>query len=75
MQAGIDTPYFWKAIPLIRARHVARVPQVTPARGYTRNYMSMSAQMLRAHASAKTLSSALAVSDKPPLPGTTSMVF
>src|ERR1700681_3633706 len=48
---------------------------VDPACGYIRNYMSMSAQMLRAHASAKTLSSALAVSDKPPLPGTTSMVF
>ena len=45
------------------------------AREHIRNYMSMSAQILRAHASAKTLSSALAVSDKPPLPGTTSMVF
>jgi hypothetical protein len=57
------------------ARTVARLPQPAPAREYIRNYMSMSAQMLRAHASAKTLSSSLAVMDKPPLPGTTSMVF
>ena len=48
---------------------------IGPAREYIRNYMSMSAQMLRAHASAKTFSSSLAVSDKPPLPGTTSIVF
>jgi len=54
---------------------VAPLPQPAPACEHIRNYMSMSAQMLRAHASAKTLSSSLAVSDKPPLPGTTSMVF
>ena len=48
---------------------------IGPAREYIRNYISMSAQMLRAHASAKTLSSSLAVSDRPLLPGTTSMVF
>jgi hypothetical protein len=68
-------PVFLESDSVNKARTVARLPQSTPAYDYIGNYMSMSAQMLRAHASAKTLSSSLAVSDKPPLPGTTSMVF
>jgi hypothetical protein len=57
------------------ARNVARSPQSIPRGKEVRDYMSMSAQMLRAHASAKMRSPSLAVRDKPPLPATTSMVF
>ena len=57
------------------ARNVSRSPQSIPTCEDIPDYMNMSAQMLRAHASAKMRSPSVAVSDKPPLPGTTSMVF
>ena len=68
-------PVFLESDSVNRGADCPTTATIDPAYDYIRNYMSMSAQMLRAHASAKTLSSSLAVSDKPPLPGTTSMVF